>query len=62
MTQEYKVEHPAWKIFDTKEYTIDVDFKIVYGEEFAFLQNMTPDSVFLSEGSGIILRKGNVIT
>jgi uncharacterized protein len=60
-TQEYNVEHPAWKIFDTRDYIIDVDFTSVYGPEFSFLQDIQPESVFLAEGSGIVLRKGKII-
>lgn len=61
LTLEYQVDHPPWKIFDTKTYRIDIDFVSVYGEEFAFLLNAKPDSVFLAEGSEIVLRKASRI-
>jgi hypothetical protein len=33
----------------------------VYGEEFAFLNKQKPASVFLAEGSEIIVRKPEVL-
>ncbi|GIV38434.1 MAG: hypothetical protein KatS3mg033_0234 [Thermonema sp.] len=32
---------------------INVDFKEVYGKEFAFLNSQAPCSVFLAEGSAV---------
>ena len=57
LTLEYSVAHDPWMVYDTKEYNIDVDFDALYGETFAFLNKVTPDSVFLAEGSGISLQK-----
>jgi uncharacterized protein len=52
-TFQYKVEHPRWQIYQVRDYAIDVDFKNLYGNEFAFLANEKPVSVFLAEGSEI---------
>lgn len=57
-TSEYEVEHPRWNVYPVKRYCIDVDFGQVYGAEFGFLKSQTPASVFLAEGSEIIVRKG----
>lgn len=57
-TDEYGVEHPRWEVYPVQAYTIDVDFATVYGSNFSFLQNATPQSVFLAEGSPIIVRAG----
>ena len=58
ITVEYEVTHPAWKIFDVKNYLIDCDFTALYGEGFSMLQTSTPNSVFVAEGSAIsILNK-----
>ncbi len=57
-TLEYEVLHPSWKFYDTKGYTIDVDFANIYGDKFSFLQNQKPKSIFLAEGSTISLKKG----
>lgn len=60
-TSEYGVEHPRWEVYQTKDYSIDVDFGHVYGSQFSFLQQEKPLSVFLAEGSEIIVRQGKRI-
>jgi uncharacterized protein len=60
-TNEYGVEHPRWEVYTTKDYTINVDFENVYGYQFAFLNHQTPESVFLAEGSEILVRGGKRI-
>ncbi|MGV3507683.1 MAG: YqjF family protein [Sphingobacteriaceae bacterium] len=61
-TSEYEVTHPTWNIYPVKEYSIDVDFGDVYGEQFSFLNKQTPDSVFLAEGSEICVKEGSRLT
>lgn len=61
LTFEYNVAHDPWKVYDTKEFTIDVDFETCYGAHFAFLNQSIPESVFLAEGSEIVLQKGRKI-
>lgn len=60
-TSEYGVEHPKWKMYDVKHSHINVNFSSVYGEDFGFLSAQKPDSVFLAEGSEIIVRAGRKI-
>ncbi len=57
-TSEYGVEHPRWQVYETKEYTIDVDFATIYGNDFGFLKSEKPISVFLAEGSEIKVKEG----
>jgi uncharacterized protein YqjF (DUF2071 family) len=52
-TIEYEVKHPSWLVYEVQRYRIDVDFKEVYGKEFAFLNSQAPCSVFLAEGSAV---------
>lgn len=52
-TNEYEVTHPRWELYPVQEHLIDVDYGLVYGPEFAFLNNASPTSVFLAEGSPI---------
>ncbi|MFB6307073.1 MAG: DUF2071 domain-containing protein [Flavobacteriales bacterium] len=52
-TSEYEVEHPKWDIYNVKDYSIDFDFGIVYGDSFKFLNQAAPKSVILAEGSEI---------
>lgn len=60
-TDEYKVEHPKWDLFEAGNPRIDVDFALTYGEEFAFLNNAEPYSIVLAKGSEIAVYKGKTI-
>jgi len=57
-TSEYAVEHPRWNVYPVRDYTIDVNFTKVYGRNFDFLSRQKPMSVFLAEGSEIVVKKG----
>lgn len=57
-TSEYQVEHPRWQIYPSKSCEVDVDFGYLYGEDFDFLRNQKPKSVFLAEGSEIKVNSG----
>ena len=61
-TNEYGVEHPRWKLYPVDDYLVEVDFGFVYGREFSFLTNEEPKSVFLAEGSEIVVRSGTGIS
>lgn len=60
-TAEYEVVHPQWHVYSVKQYSIDVDFREVYGQPFSFLNNCEPHSVFLAEGSEIKVLSGKKI-
>ena len=60
-TSEYRVEHPRWEVYPTKEYLVDVDFGDIYGQDFSFLKDEIPKSVFLAEGSEIEVKHGRII-
>lgn len=60
-TSEYGVEHPRWKVYPVREFNIQVDFEKGYGKDFSFLSDLKPASVFLAEGSEIVVREGSVI-
>lgn len=57
-SSEYQVEHPRWSVYPVAKDSIDVDFGVVYGNAFDFLRTEKPKSVFLAEGSEIIVRSG----
>ena len=61
-TDEYKVEHPKWELHDVALSRIDVDFRGVYGKEFAHLKAAQPYSVLFAKGSEIAVYKGSRIT
>lgn len=60
-SDEYKVEHPKWDLYESSHVRIDVDFGAVYGKEFAFLNAAEPYSVLLAAGSEIAVYKGKQI-
>jgi uncharacterized protein YqjF (DUF2071 family) len=57
-TDEYKVEHPKWELFDINYAEIDIDFGKLYGERFAFLSDTQPNSIFIAKGSEVSVYKG----
>ena len=58
---EYEVRHPKWQHYPVLKHEIDVDFGSVYGNDFAFLKDLSPASVFLAEGSEISVESKKVI-
>lgn len=60
-TTEYEVAHPQWNILEHKEHFINCNFASVYGKEWEFLNTQKPSSVFMAEGSEIIVYKGKTI-
>ncbi len=52
-TYEYEVQHPRWEIFPVSDYTIDCDFGGLYGNEFSFLKDTKPTSIFMAKGSEV---------
>lgn len=60
-TDEYKVEHPKWELFEAENAHIDVDCGATYGEKFAFLTNTEPHSILLAKGSEVSVYKGQTL-
>jgi uncharacterized protein YqjF (DUF2071 family) len=52
-TQEYKLQHPSWKINEVLTYQIECDFEEMYGKSFSILNKMEPETVFIAEGSAV---------
>lgn len=57
-TVEYQVEHPSWNVWQVSQAEFDCDVELVYGEQFAEALRGKPSSVFVADGSPIIVRKG----
>jgi hypothetical protein len=55
-TIEYKIEHPSWEIYPIKNYSINCDFKAMYGAAFEHLKEVQPNSIMLAEGSDIAIK------
>jgi len=60
-TAEYEVKHPSWDIYPVKETKVNVNFEAVYGGPFKFLNNTSPSSAFLAEGSEVSVHSGTSI-
>ncbi|MBE2255789.1 MAG: DUF2071 domain-containing protein [Ignavibacteria bacterium] len=60
-TLEYQVEHPRWNIFNVKKFESQLNIESLYGKSFLPYLTVKPHSVFLAEGSDIIVRKGKLI-
>ncbi|MBK7872339.1 MAG: DUF2071 domain-containing protein [Saprospiraceae bacterium] len=61
-TIEYGVEHPRWRVHPVQSFDIEVDTNVIYGADFEHIAKQTPKSVFLAEGSPIIVRQGRKIS
>lgn len=57
-TSAYQVEHPQWQTYRLQSYEIAVDFKLLYGPAFTFLNGQQVSSVLLAEGSAVTVRAG----
>ncbi len=55
-TEEYRVEHPRWKLYPVNSYDILCDFEKLYGSAFAPLTDRQPQSVLLAEGSAVSVK------
>lgn len=61
-TTEYEVKHPTWEVYPVQKANISVDFELIYGNDFSFLNSQQPASVFLAEGSEISVENKNIIS
>ena len=61
-TMQYQVDHPRWQVHPVKSWHCDVDFAAAYGEAFAGLNDTTPTSVFMAEGSAVTVKVGALLT
>ena len=56
ITDEYEVSHPRWRLNSVMKIDIQCDFKLNYGNSFAFLNNEKPTTVFIAEGSKVEIK------
>lgn len=52
-TEEYKLQHPSWKVYDVLDYKINCEFQAMYGNDFAILNQSKPESVYMAKGSDV---------
>ena len=60
-TYEYEVEHPVWEALKVVSHSIDCEFGSLYGEEFSFLNNEEPKTVFMTKGSEIRVHQKRIV-
>ena len=56
ISQEYNLYHPRWRVNNVMNYSINCDFKSMYGDDFSFLTDTQPDSVIIAEGSPVTVK------
>jgi uncharacterized protein YqjF (DUF2071 family) len=54
-TEEYKLQHPSWKVSQVTDYAIDCDFETMYGKSFSVLNQTKPEAVFIADGSAVAI-------
>jgi uncharacterized protein YqjF (DUF2071 family) len=57
-TEEYRVDHPRWQIWETKTAEFQCDIENLYGKHFCEFFARPPSSAFLADGSEIRLHNG----
>lgn len=60
-TLKYRVEHPIWEAYPVKSAKLDVDFGVLYGHKWSFLNDDKPILGILAEGSAIKVFKPSVM-
>lgn len=60
-TIEYQVEHPRWNAFPVQNFEMHCNVAELYGAAFAPFLAQAPSSVFMADGSEIIVREGKKI-
>ncbi|MCE7869101.1 DUF2071 domain-containing protein [bacterium CPR1] len=52
-TLVYRVDHPIWRVYPVVGHHLDLDWGLLYGSKWSFLNAREPDSVVMAEGSAI---------
>lgn len=60
-TSEYEVVHPPWLIYPVHTYDVHCSVTELYGAAFAPFFEHPPTSVFLAEGSPVVIKSGATI-
>lgn len=61
-TTEYEVKHPRWQYYPVSHYQVEIDFLAIYGKDFEFLNSEEPQSVYLLEGSEMLVENKTELT
>ncbi len=60
-TIEYGVEHDSWKVHKVLKWRLNCDVEGLYGKEFVPFLSREPSSVYLAQGSDVVIRKPRFI-
>jgi uncharacterized protein YqjF (DUF2071 family) len=55
---EYRVTHPAWRVWSARRAQFEGDVEELYGKEFTVVVQGTPASALLAEGSAVCVMRG----
>jgi hypothetical protein len=55
---EYRVNHPSWRVWKSRDATFVGEAEALYGRELAAVLKREPASAFLAEGSAITVFRG----
>jgi hypothetical protein len=55
---EYRVMHPSWRVWQTRQSSFEGDAEEIYGKEFAAVLRGKPASAFLADGSAVTVMRG----
>ncbi len=55
---EYRVEHPSWRVWQSRQSAFAGDGEEFYGKEIAEVLRSKPQSAFLAEGSAVTVKRG----
>jgi len=57
-TEEYRVDHPRWRVWRSGSGTLECDVAALYGRSFVDALSGAPSSAFVAEGSPVVVMKG----
>jgi uncharacterized protein len=55
---EYRVTHPSWRVWQSRQSAFEGDAQEFYGKEIAEVLRGKPQSAFLAEGSAVTVMRG----
>lgn len=59
---EYGIVHKRWQVYPVLTHNLEANISDLYGENFQLHLNRKPDSVFLAQGSAVVVNKPKFIT
>ena len=49
----YEVNHPEWDVYTVRDFRADLDWGVLYGDEWKAMNGREPDSIVLAAGSAV---------